>query len=169
MDARVIKLNKKLFLAPSHFTLRKATLLDVKKIHALLQEYAKKGDLLARPLTLLYERVREFFVFEEEDKIIGCAALSIVWEDMAEIRSLAVAEEYQKQKLGKKLVEVCINEAKNLKIKTLFTLTYRPGFFQKLGFHEIDKKQLPHKIWSDCIHCPQFPDCNETALILNIS
>jgi len=113
--------------------------------------------------------VREFFVFEEEDKIIGCAALSIVWEDMAEIRSLAVAEEYQKQKLGKKLVEVCINEAKNLKIKTLFTLTYRPGFFQKLGFHEIDKKQLPHKIWSDCIHCPQFPDCNETALILNIS
>ena len=101
MDARVIKLNKKLFLAPSHFTLRKATLLDVKKIHALLQEYAKKGDLLARPLTLLYERVREFFVFEEEDKIIGCAALSIVWEDMAEIRSLAVAEEYQKQKLGK--------------------------------------------------------------------
>lgn len=146
-------------------TVRKATLTDVKGIHALLQSYAKKGDLLGRPLTALYERVREFFVVERSGSILGCVALSIVWEDMAEVRSLAVVEEFQKQNLGRKLVEACLSEARSLKIKTLFTLTYRPGFFQKLGFHEVDKHQLPHKIWSDCIHCPHFPDCNEIALI----
>jgi len=91
--------------------------------------------------------------------------MQFCWEDLAEIRSLAVSETHLRQGIGGKLLEVAFEEAKNYKIKKLFTLTYKPGFFKKFGFIQIDKSELPLKIWSDCIHCIKFPDCDETALL----
>jgi len=145
--------------------IRKATLKDVKQIHGLLSHFAKKGELLARPLLALYEKIREFYVFERDQQVIGCVALEIAWEDMAEIRSLAVKEEAQGQNIGRQLVNAALEDAHCLEIKKVFTLTYKPGFFKKFGFVEIDKKLLPHKIWTDCINCPHFPDCNEVCLM----
>ncbi|SHN68041.1 N-acetyltransferase [Desulfovibrio litoralis] len=154
----------------SNFILRKAKIKDVKQIHALLMESAARGKLLARPLNQLYHHLREFVVVETEaDKpIIACVALSITWSDSAEVRSLVVDESYQKLGLGRKLVEHCIKEAKEFELKRVFTLTYQVDFFNKLNFKEITKDQLPQKIWADCIHCPKFPECDETAMIFNL-
>ncbi len=148
--------------------LRKANLQDIKQIHKILKHFAGKGDLLGRPLLALYEKVREFYVYEIDNVVIGCIALAVVWENMAEIRSLAIDEKYQKMKIGTKLIKACLKEAEDLSIKEVFTLTYQPDFFKKQEFNIIDKSKLPHKIWADCINCPHFPDCNEIALIRKI-
>jgi amino-acid N-acetyltransferase len=148
--------------------IRKATIEDIKSIHAMLKYYGDKGELLARPLSKLYDHVRDFSVFTEVQntkKIIGCCALQFCWEDLAEIRSLAVREDVAGKSIGKQLVENVFEEAGKYKIKSLFTLTYKPAFFEKFGFIRIDKADLPLKIWSDCIHCVKFPDCDETAMI----
>ncbi len=147
--------------------IRKATIEDIKTIHAILKHYGSKGDLLARPLSRLYDHVRDFSVWEDPDtgRILGCCALQFCWEDLAEIRSLAVVESHFDKKIGTRLVETAFDEARQFKIKKLFTLTYRPDFFQKFGFLVIDKAELPIKIWADCIHCVKFPDCDETALL----
>jgi amino-acid N-acetyltransferase len=147
--------------------IRKADIQNVKSIHSLLDIYSKKGDLIARPLSELYDHIRDFFVFvnEEDNSIEGCCALQFCWEDLAEIRSLAVDESHQKKKIGSRLVEAAIDEAKQFKIKDVFTLTYRPDFFSKFGFKVIDRSELPLKIWADCILCVKFPDCDETAMM----
>ncbi len=151
--------------------IRKATIEDIKSIHALLKYYGDKGELLARPLSKLYDHVRDFWVFTEPQdsrKIIGCCALQFCWEDLAEIRSLAVCENDWRKSIGRQLVENAFAEARQFKIKSLFTLTYRPLFFEKFGFIKIDKADLPIKIWSDCINCVKFPDCDETAMIKSL-
>jgi amino-acid N-acetyltransferase len=147
--------------------IRKATIEDIKIIHALLMHYGAKGVLLPRPLSRLYDHIRDFSVYVEpgSNKIIGCCALEFCWEDLAEIRSLAVAENYLRQDIGTKLLAAAFEEAKNYKIKKLFTLTYKPEFFKKFGFVQIDRSELPLKIWSDCIHCVKYPDCDETAML----
>jgi amino-acid N-acetyltransferase len=147
--------------------IRKATIEDVKTIHALLMHYGSKGVLLPRPLSRLYDHIRDFSVFVEPEtgKIIGCCALEICWEDLAEIRSLAVDENHLRQDVGSRLLAAACEEAKNFKIKKLFTLTYKPDFFKKFGFAPIDKSQLPLKTWSDCIHCVKYPDCDEIAML----
>ncbi|HSV43201.1 MAG TPA: N-acetyltransferase [Candidatus Bathyarchaeia archaeon] len=144
----------------------KAKIADVETIHALINEAAKKNQMLPRSLQSLYENLRSFFVCRDgTGEAIGCCALAIAWSDMAEIRSLAVSTRYKKRGIGSILVSACLQEAKELGIKKVFTLTYVPGFFKKQHFRVIDKKKLPHKIWSDCIHCPHFPDCDEVSLI----
>jgi amino-acid N-acetyltransferase len=151
--------------------IRKATIEDIKSIHALLKYYGEKGELLARPLSKLYDHVRDFSVFTEPQdsrKIIGCCALQFCWEELAEIRSLAVRENVFRQSIGRQLVENAFAEARQFKIKSLFTLTYKPFFFEKFGFIKIDKADLPIKIWSDCINCVKFPDCDETAMIKSL-
>lgn len=150
--------------------IRKATIKDIKVIHALLSDYGEKGVLLSRPLTQLYDHVRDFFVYENSDlkSIAGCGALQFCWEDLAEIRSLAVFKEYQGRKIGSQLVQAAINEAKAYGIKKLFTLTYKPDFFKQFQFQVIDRAELPLKIWSDCISCVKFPDCDETAMMLSL-
>lgn len=147
--------------------IRKAVLDDVKAIHALLQFYNVKGELLARPLSKLYDHLRDFWVFEEprQKKVVGCCALQFCWEDLAEIRSLAVAPDFTGQGIGTVLAERTIQEAVYFKIKDLFTLTYRPTFFERFEFSIIDKNELPIKVWSDCIGCVSFPNCNETAML----
>jgi len=153
-------------------TIRKALPKDAVKIHSLVNEFAKEGLLLPVSLNSLYDRIRDFWVFELNGELIGCAALHITWENLAEIRSLAVKKPYQGKGIGKKLVEVCLREAKDLQMKNVFVLTYQVEFFKKLGFKEIEKTLLPHKVWTDCINCAKFPNCDETAMvkeILNIS
>lgn len=147
--------------------IRKATIKDIKAIHKLLQGYGDKGELLPRPLSVLYDHVRDFSVYVDakKDRVIGCCALQFCWENLAEIRSLAVHPEHQRNKIGSKLTETVLEEAKSFAVKKIFVLTYRPGFFERFGFLEIDRSQLPLKIWADCIVCVKFPDCDETAMM----
>ncbi len=145
--------------------IRNARMGDVKKIHSLLNYYADKGLLLGRSYSALYDQLRDFKVFADAgDNLLGVCALHIIWEDLAEIRSLAVDEDAQRKNVGKKLVHACLEEADHFGIAKVFTLTYQAEFFRKQGFTGIDKNKLPHKIWSDCINCPKFPDCDEEAL-----
>jgi amino-acid N-acetyltransferase len=104
-------------------------------------------------------------VDEENDDIIGCCALQFCWDDLAEIRSLAVHPNYLRKKIGSKLVEAMLSEAKSFGIKKIFALTYRQKFFEKFGFMQIERSKLPLKIWADCIMCVKFPDCDETAMM----
>ncbi|PLX50670.1 MAG: GNAT family N-acetyltransferase [Desulfobulbaceae bacterium] len=147
--------------------IRKATMADVKGIYGLLHHFADKGLLLGRSYSSLYDQLRDFQVALADDGVtmIGTGALHISWENLAEIRSLAVVEEAQGRGVGRNLVETCLHEARSFGINRVFTLTYQPRFFERLGFHAIDKGELPHKVWSDCVHCPKFPDCNEEAMV----
>jgi amino-acid N-acetyltransferase len=148
--------------------IRKATIEDIKDMQELINFYAKADRMLPRSLNELYENIRDFFVYEEAGKILGCCALHIAWESLAEVKSLAVDESKQKKGIGSMLVKQAMEDAKKLKVKKVFALTYVPIFFEKLGFKRIEHAELPHKIWSECIKCVKFPDCAETALALDI-
>lgn len=149
--------------------LRKAQIRDVKDIQKLLTFFAGRGDMLSRSLSELYEALRDFYVYEEEGQLLGTAALHIVWEDLAEIRSVAVSEDAGRRGVGTKVVQACIDEAKELGLKRVFCLTYKPDFFSKFGFRVVDKSELPHKVWGDCMKCVKFPDCDEIAMILDVA
>ncbi len=151
--------------------IRKALIGDIKSIHKLLGHYADQGLLLPRALSELYDHLRDFFVVEDrhhENSIIGVCALGICWEDLAEIRSLAVAEDHQEKGIGSQLVEMCLKEAASLGLKKVFTLSYVPGFFSRLGFRKVEKSIFPHKIWADCLKCSKFPDCDETGMMIEL-
>ena len=145
--------------------LEKARISDVTQMHKLINYFADKGEMLARPLSEIYENIRDYFVAKQGERVIACGALHVSWLDLAEIKSVAVAEDSQEQGIGAQLVETCLREAKELGIPTVFCLTNKTGFFEKLGFSQVDKMQLPRKIWSECYRCPKFPDCDEVALI----
>ena len=151
--------------------LRKAKIGDVKKIHALIETYAKRAEMLPCALVDLYERLRDFYVFidDETEELIGVCALHICWEDLGEIRSLAVKEDKILAGVGKKMTLACLEEAALIGLNQVFALTYKPEFFSRLGFNEIDKSKLPHKIWGDCIKCSKFPECDETAMMLELA
>lgn len=150
--------------------IRKARMSDVKGIHQMIADYAKKGDMLPRSLADIYENLRDYFVFLGDDgELVGSAAIHIMWEDLAEVRSLAVREGRMRRGVGTQLVESCISEAIVLGIGRVFALTYKPEFFEKLGFHIVDKSELPQKIWTDCLKCSKFPDCDEVALVADFS
>jgi len=148
--------------------IRKAKIADLRKVHKLINDFAKREEMIPRSLNELYEDVRDFVVCEDNGTVCGVCALHIMWEDLAEIRSLAVDRGYQKIGIGKKLVERCLKEAKALGLKKVFALTYHPEFFRRMGFVDIDKSNLPQKIWGDCLRCPRFPECNEYAVIKNL-
>ena len=148
-----------------NFTLHKATVKDIKDIHACLLAGAGAGQLLPRPLSDLYNHTRDFFVLKDsQGTLAGCCALSIVWDNQAEVRSLYVPEHLRRHGLGRRLVEACFNDALDFALHRVFTLTYRTDFFSSMGFVEVGKDTLPQKIWADCIHCPKFPDCDEIAM-----
>ncbi|MEK6777963.1 MAG: N-acetyltransferase [bacterium] len=150
------------------FQIRKALNQDVKEMQKLINHFASEGLMLSRSLSELFDTLRDFHVCQGEEGILGVCALHVVWEDFAEIKSLAVAPPYQKQGIGKQMVRACLNEAVSLKIQHVFTLTYKPDFFQPFGFHVVEKDILPHKVWGECIKCVKFPDCNEVALIVDL-
>ena len=148
--------------------IRKAKISDLKQAQKLVNDYAKIEQMIPRSLNELYETVRDFIVCELNGNVCGVCALHIMWEDLAEIRSLAVENKHQKKGIGRNLVKQCLKEAKALGIKKVFALTYQPEFFKKLGFADIDKASLPQKIWGDCVRCPRFPECDENAVIIHL-
>ena len=149
--------------------IRKAGIKDAKKIQKLINSFAKKELMLPRSLNQVYGAIRDFFVFENDNgKVVGCAALSPSWDDLAEIRSVAIAKKFQKAGVGTQLVNACLKEAKSFGFKKVFLLTYVPKYFAKFGFKKADRKRFPHRIWTECINCPKFPDCEEIALIKRI-
>jgi len=150
--------------------IRPARVGDVPVIQELIRSFADRKLMIRRSLGELYESIREFLVVADDDgQIIGCVALHVFWEDLAELKCLAVAERAQGRGVGRMLVDACWDAAKGLEIKTVFTLTYVAGFFEKCGYHQIDKADLPHKIWNECVRCPLFPDCREIALIRSVA
>ncbi len=144
--------------------IRKARIPDVTEIQRLVNYFADKNAMLPRSLNTIYENIRDFYVLEQDEQIVGCCALHVTWGDLAEVKSLAVDENAQGNQLGRQLVEACLNDAREMGIPKVFALTYVPGFFEKLGFCGVDKSTLPHKIWSECINCHKFPDCGEEAV-----
>ena len=151
--------------------LRKARIDDVKTIHRLINLSSGKSEMLPRALMDIYNSLRDFFVYydENEPNIIGICAMNIIWENLAEIRSLYVDENHRGKGVGRELVEACISEAITLGLFKVFTLTYKKEFFVKLSFKETDKNLLPEKIWSDCFRCSKYPDyCDETAMIVEL-
>lgn len=148
--------------------IRHASIPDVKVIHQLLLGYAQEGQLLGRSLSDIYDALRDFYVYEEDGEILGICALSICWEDLAEVRSLAVKPGLSGRGIGRELVNACLEEARQLGLPKVFALTYQPEFFGKLGFYEIEKSELPHKIWSACLNCIKFPDCDELAFAIDL-
>ncbi len=149
--------------------IRRAHMGDVKDIHQLLMDCAKQGLLLPRALSHLYRHIRDFYVAQMPDNsIVGCCALAPTWDNLAEVCSLVVHDSMRMQGLGRKIVERCMEDCKQLNIDKVFALTYKEGFFIKLGFTVVDKDVLPQKIWADCVHCPKYPDCDETAVFINL-
>jgi len=150
------------------FELRKPIVDDVPGIAALINDFSGKGLLLPRPLSDVYEHLRDFVVSEREGVLIGCAALHVVWEHLGEIRSLAVVQEARGSGAGRALVEFCLQEAFELGVGRVFVLTYETRFFERFGFHECSKQDLPQKVWKDCVRCPKFPDCDEISMVLDL-
>ncbi len=148
--------------------IRKINVKDARAVQALINKNSKQYAVLPRSLNDIYENLRDFFIYQEGENILGCCALHITWDNLAEIRSLSVDESIREKGVGSQLVDACCAEAKQLKVKKVFLLTAKPEFFNKFGFKIIDKAELPHKIWSDCLNCIQFPDCNEEAMAQEI-
>ena len=145
---------------------RKATFDDVEAIYALVSDYATDGVMLARSRNTLYETLRDMVIAEnDEGEIVGVGGLHLIWDRLAEIRTMAVSPKMTRQGIGAEIVTRLIDEGKVLGVEKFFTLTYKPGFFQTLGFRTITKEELPHKVWKECIDCPKFPNCDEIAMI----
>lgn len=149
--------------------LRKAKLADVEDIQKLINGFAEEGLMLARSRHMLCEHIREFLIYEEEGQIKGAGSLHILWDDLAEVRALAIGKDFQKKGLGKMIVASLLEDAKELGVPKVFTLTYQPGFFAHLGFHSVNKEELPQKVWQECLYCVKFPNCDENALLIDLS
>lgn len=149
----------------SQGVLRKALISDVPRIQKLVNSFADRNEMLHRSMNELYEHLRDFHVFEEDGQILACAAIHITWDDLAEIKCVAVDDKAQGRGLGKLIVDHCLEEARSLGLRRVFALTYKPEFFGKRGFSVIDRNMLPHKVWGECIKCHKFPDCNEVAMM----
>ena len=147
--------------------IRKAVVSDVPTICQLMAPFASRGEILPRSLSEVYDNLRDYYVYCHEDQgaIVGTCAIHVCWEDLAEIRSLAVRDEFAGRGIGKSLVEKCLAEANELGVRQVFVLTYQKDFFEKMGFHVVDKADLPHKVWADCVRCIKFPDCDEVAML----
>ena len=151
-------------------TLRRARTRDVPQMAKLINGYAERGLMLPKSLDQLYRSLRDFVVAEAPDgRIVACGGLLVTWEDLAEIRSLAVEEGYQGSGLGREIVRLLLAEAPELEVSRVFALTYQVDFFLSMGFRVIPKETLPRKIWVDCIDCPKFPQCDETAVLLELA
>ena len=149
-------------------TFRKATMKDAEDLHTLINEFAEKGLMLPRSRNTIYESLREFTVMMDEGKLVGTGALHIIWDNLAEIRALAIHPDYQHQGLGQQLIAMLLNEAIAMEIHQVFALTYQVDFFTKCGFRIVSKEQMSPKVWKECINCPKFPNCDEVAMIKDL-
>ncbi len=160
--------------------IRSATIHDVLRIQEIINSHAELGKMLFKSLAQIYESLRDFAVYETDGemidgersgprpRVIGCVALSIIWADLAEVRSLAVEEEFRGRGVGRRLVEWAIDESRRLQIRKLMALTYEQAFFEKLGFEVVTKESLPLKTWSDCVRCPKRDGCDEIAMVYSL-
>lgn len=150
------------------FEYRHATFADVEAMFTLINNFALEGLMLSKSYSTLYEILPEFVVAidTESQKVAGCGALHCTWEELAEIRSLAVSKDFQRRGIGGEIVKCLLDDGKKLGVKKFFTLTYNTKFFESVGFEIVPKETLPQKIWSDCLSCPKFPKCDEIAMIL---
>ena len=145
--------------------IRNATIHDVPAMQAIINSHAELGKMLFKSLAALYEHLRDFAVYEENGKVLGCSALTIIWADLAEVRSLAVDADHTGRGIGRKLVQWTVEEARRLGIRKIMSLTYEQRFFEKLGFEVVQKEALPLKVWSDCVRCPKRDGCDEIAMV----
>ena len=151
------------------YRLRPVTVADAMSIFKLVNHYASQAQMLPKSQNQIYQNIRDFrVVVDEAGEIIGCGAMHVLWGDLGEVRSLAIQEGYKGKGLGRMLVTRLVEDARGLGLPTVFALTYVPDFFESLGFKRIDKNQLPHKIWGDCIDCPKFPNCDEVAVLRDL-
>lgn len=150
-------------------TARKATVEDVDQVQQLISTFAARDLMLHRSLNELFETVRDFSVVADGDRVVACSALHVTWDDLAELKCVAVDESLHGRGLGRIVVEKCLAEAAELKLRRVFTLTYQPNFFAKFGFHIVDRNTLPHKVWGECIKCHKFPDCQEVAMMFYVN
>ncbi|MBI5287346.1 MAG: N-acetyltransferase [Chloroflexi bacterium] len=152
--------------AAATWQLTRAEISDAQAIHDLVNTFAAKGEMLPRTMAEVYENLRDFYVVRDDaGATVACGGLHILWADLAEIKSLAVREDLQGHGLGQRIVNACLEEAHQIGLSTAFALTYRPGFFEKLGFTQADVMTLPRKVWGECYRCPKFPGCNEIAMV----
>jgi amino-acid N-acetyltransferase len=150
----------------SRLVIRPARVGDVPGIYEQILVFADKKQMIRRSMAELYESIREYIVAVDTDnRVVGCVSLHVFWKDLAEIRGLAVADEIQGRGVGRRLIEACWQSARELEIKSVFTLTNAVVFFEKCGYRRIDKSELPQRIWNECVRCPSFPNCQEVALI----
>lgn len=149
--------------------IRPATIYDVPRIQEIINSHAELGRMLFKSLAQLFEDLRDFAVYEENGEVFGCAALTIIWADLAEVRSLAVHEGHMGRGIGRKLVEWSAEEARRLQIRRIMSLTYEQRFFEKLGFEVVSKESLPLKVWSDCVRCPKRDGCDEIAMVRTLT
>lgn len=149
--------------------IRPATVYDVPSIQKIINSHAELGKMLFKSLAQLYEGLRDFAVCEEGGQIVGCVGLTIIWADLAEVRSLAVDSAHIGNGIGRRLVEWTIHEARRLHIRRLMALTYEQRFFEKLGFEVVSKETLPLKVWSDCVACPKREGCDEIAMVKTLA
>ena len=154
--------------ASAVIAVRQAVIRDVPAMAGIINQFAATGEMLARSHHQLYQFVRDFAVISVEGEVIGCGALHVVWEDIGEIRSLAVVEGWHGMGLGRRLVQSLLSDARDLGLPKVFALTYKQGFFQHMGFHLVPHELLPHKIWADCLNCPKFPNCDEIAMMIDL-
>lgn len=141
---------------------------DIEGVHQLITHYADRGLMLARSRSMLYEGLREITVAEDHGRMLGAGMLHVIWEDLAEIRALAVQPDIQRSGIGRRLVEAFLAEARELKIPRVFALTYQPGFFTRCNFELVPKESLSQKVWKECINCPKFPNCDEEAVQIDL-
>jgi amino-acid N-acetyltransferase len=148
--------SKKRVAATPGVRLRKARMGDIEAIYALVNGYGREGVMLPRSRAELYDALRDFLVADRGGELV-------------EIKSLAVAREHQRRGIGRRLVRSCLAEARRLGITKVFALTTTPDFFAGIGFEPVSRETLPHKIWSDCVRCPKFPDCDEFAVAIDLA
>ena len=154
---------------------RAARLTDVAEVHRIINSHAELGRMLFKSYAQLFEDVRDFAVAEVlhpetgQPTIVGCVALGIIWADLAEVRSLAVGEKWIGKGVGRALVEWCIADARRVGIRKLMSLTYEQAFFERLGFVVVQKESLPLKVWTDCVRCPKNQNCDEIAMVLELT
>ena len=149
--------------------IRPAKVQDVKQMHKIIEFYADNKEMLHRSLNSIYENIQEYVVAENKGKVIGCGALHVSWDDLAEVKALAVEKSYARKGIGTKIVKTLEQNALGLGIYATFALSFKPEFFKKMGYEVISREILPQKIWSECINCHLFPDCGEIPLIKELS
>ncbi|MFO7975329.1 MAG: N-acetyltransferase [Candidatus Hydrogenedentota bacterium] len=149
--------------------IRKARLSDMTKVKILIDEAVRGDAVLPRTLIELCESVRDFHVCVEDGELLGCCALHVDMQNLAEVRSLVVHAEWRGVGIGSALVRACLAEAEALEVERVYALTRSPKFFEREGFNLIDKHELPSKVFRDCVRCPKFPDCDEVAVIRNVT